>query len=141
MNMKPINASLVALTLCILSSLACLSLANGEKAQNQSKPISEINDQQTDRFLGQYNPDAHYYGDKLITITKDGDFYRMSDKHYKDYRFVKKSDYQLEDEKGILGTITLGKLTFEGDKESPQIVLRISFCYNAGLLFKKNKDQ
>jgi len=100
-----------------------------------------------DRFIGTYVevPQGRMGGIVRYAIEKDGEHYRLYEitpgaKNkglYQEYKFVRKSDDQLTDAEEILGTLTLGDISF--DKGAiPSSVVQASFCYTQFLLIKEN---
>lgn len=98
-----------------------------------------------DTFAGEYVelPILSGGGGRRFTITRDGDAYRLDGREpggrnaYAGYKFVRKGDGRLADERGSLGTITAGRMAFEDGKETP--VLRVNFCYEHFLLVPRDR--
>lgn len=119
-----------------LSLVAILALVAFRSTAQPQVPIG------ADRFIGTYVISGQ--GGRF-TITKEGEHYRLREVTqgakggpYQQYKFVRKSDGRLADEKGILGTLTLGAISFEDGTKSPASVVCASFCYTQFFLLKEN---
>lgn len=91
---------------------------------------------QPDPFVGTYGRGL-LDGD-TVTITREGDAYRIDKQGYESFTFKQRLKNVLEDDQQTLGTITRGTLSFADAPDHPITVLKVVFCYEHFLLYKKS---
>ncbi len=75
---------------------------------------------------------------RKVTITRDGDGYKLSSKPYDGYKFFEKTKGVLSDTKDVLGKIYFGSAEFADGKRAR--VLRVEFCYEYFILYDQTTE-
>lgn len=75
---------------------------------------------------------------RKVTITGDGDGYKLSSKPYDGYKFVEKGKGVLSDTKDVLGKIYWGSVEFADGRRAR--VLRAEFCYASFILYDQSAE-
>ena len=119
-----------------------LGIAGAFSALAMTSQAKEPSPKEVDPWVGDYFKYGRYdtgrigqFGEaQTITISKDGDGYRLS-KPFSDALFTEKTKGVLSDREGGLGKIYLGTAEYaDGRKDS---ILRVEFCYEDFVLYRE----
>jgi len=126
--------------LTVVATFTCIVVVCGV-SHAPAQEAAEAAD--TTRAAAEGDPFVGTYGRGLIegdavTITRDGNVYQIDKQGYQDFTFKQRQPDILEDDQQTLGTITRGELTFADAPDQPITVLKVNFCYEHFLLYKKS---
>jgi hypothetical protein len=114
----------------VVSLTATVLALHGAFHPSGAEPVANPEDPWTGTYSYFADHDTSRSGQfgeaRRITITKEGDFYRLS-KPYDDFKFKETKKGHLYDEKAIFGGLTLGSMEFSDGRHAR--VLRAEFCY------------
>ena len=128
-------------TLALAAAAMLAALVSLPRA-NTAEPAA----QEAQRWEGRYlfydrydNKREGQFGEaRKVTITRDGDGFKLSIKPYDGYKFFEKTKGVLSDTKDVLGKIYLGSAEFADGKRAR--VLRVEFCYEYFILYDQSAE-